>query len=91
MYRELYESEEQIAVHEILKQMKSKDTGAEDQNIQSAVTTVEALHQIGLLKKENKKLLYDPRKAPAEENTVRDNNGNDLGIRVWSCLFPKEE
>lgn len=90
-YRKLYEAEEQLAVHEILKQMKPKDTESENQNIQSALTTVEALHQIGLLKKEDKKLLYDPEEEPTEENIVRDSNGNDLGIGVWSCLFPKEE
>lgn len=91
LYRKLYEAEEESAVHEILKQMKVKDMGAENQNIQSALTAVEAFQQIGLLKKENTKLLYDPDGEPTEENTVRDSNGNDLGIGMWSCLFPKEE
>lgn len=88
LYQKLYEAEEPFAVHEILKQMKTEGIESENQNVQSALTAVETLYQIGLLKKENKKLLYDPEKAPTEENTVRDNNGNVLGIRVWSCLFP---
>lgn len=91
LYQKLYESEEESAVHEVLKQMKSESSGFKDQNIQSALTAVEALWQIGLLKRENKKLLYHPKEEPMEENTVRDNNGNDLGIEMWSCLFPKEE
>ncbi|MDE6846735.1 MAG: restriction endonuclease subunit S [Lachnospiraceae bacterium] len=91
LYRKLYEAEEESAVHEVLKRMKSEGPESENQNIQSAITTVEALQQIGLLKKENKKLLYDSKEEPTEENTVRDNNGNDLGIGMWSCLFPKEE
>ena len=91
LYRKLYEAEKESAVHEILKQMESGGKGSENQNIQSALTAVEALYQIGLLKKENKKLLYDPKEEPTEKNTVRDNNGNDLGIEMWSCLCPKKE
>lgn len=91
LYRKLYEAEKESAVHDILKQMQSRGKGAENQNIQSALTAVEAFHQIGLLKKENKKLLYNPKEEPTEENTVRDSNENDLGIEMWSCLFPKEE
>lgn len=91
VYRRFYEAEKQSAVHEMLKQMKQEDARFKNQNIQSTLTTVDALHQIGLLKKENKKLLYDPKEEPTEENTVRDKNGNDLGIEMWSCIFPKEE
>lgn len=91
VYRRFYEAGTQFAVHEMLKQMKQEDMQFENQNIQSALTTVDALYQIGLLKRENKKLLYDPKEGPTEENIVRDNNGNDLGIEMWSCLFPKEE
>lgn len=91
LYRKFYEAEKESTVHEILKQIKQERADFKDQDIQSALTTVEAFHQIGLLKKENKKLLYNPQEDPTEENTVRDNSGNDLGIGMWSCIFPKEE
>lgn len=91
LYRKLYETKNEFAVHDLLKQMQSGGRESENQNIQSALTAVEALYQIGLLKKESKKLLYNTKEEPTEENTVRDNNGNDLGIEMWSCIFPKEE
>ena len=91
LYRKFYEAEKESAVHEMLKQIKQENPRFKNQGIQSALTTVEALYQIGLLKKENKKLLYHSQEDPTEENTVRDHNGNNLGINVWSCIFPKEE
>lgn len=91
LYRKFYEAGKELAVHEVLKQMKKESTRFKNQNIQNALTAIEAFDQIGLLKKENKKLLYHHEKDPTEENIVRDPNGNDLGIGMWSCIFPNEE
>lgn len=91
LYQKFYETDKESAVHEILKQIKQGDMYFEDRDIQSAVATVETLQQIGLLKGEDKKLLYDPNQEPAEENIVRDSEGHDLGIQMWRCIFPEEE
>lgn len=91
LYQKFYETDRELAVHEIMKQMKQEDASFGDRDIQSAVATVETLHQIGLLKGEDKKLLYAPNQEPEEENIVRDSEGHDLGIRMWSCIFPEEE
>ncbi|MCM1543076.1 MAG: restriction endonuclease subunit S [Blautia sp.] len=91
LYRRFYEAGKESAVHQVLKQMKQESADFKDQDIQGALATVEAFRQIGLLKKEDIKLLYDPEGEPTEDNIVRDNSGNDLGIGMWSCIFPKEE
>lgn len=92
LYRKFYEVEEPAAVHEMLKQLKQENRQFADRDIQSALASVEVLRQMGLLnKQEDRKLFYNAKEGPTEENTVRDREGNYLEIGMWNCIFPEKE
>ncbi len=88
IYCKYYEKGRPCAIHEILREVQKEGKKFRTKDIQNALFAVDALSQLGLLSKmEKRKLLYHAGDEMTEENTVRDKEGNCLEISMWSCIF----